>query len=115
TASDCRLSTDCRLPIVKLGYVAVVARAQEADVGSAMVAAHGERVAMVELEPVPFGATSTALVDEAAAIPVALVHSTPHGGRDVARGRGGIGVREPLAGRIRLGVAPSLEPLELLG
>jgi len=39
---------------------------------------------VVKLEPVPLGAPPTSAVDEAAAIPVALVHRAPHGGRYVA-------------------------------
>jgi len=51
---------------------------------------------MVELEPVSLGASSIALVDVAAAVPVALPHGTPDGGREVARGRGGISRSPPV-------------------
>jgi len=58
--------------------------ARETKVGWAVVSAHAKRVSMVELEPVSLGAASTALVDVAAAVAVALTHGTPDGGRDVA-------------------------------
>jgi hypothetical protein len=70
---------------------------------------------MVELEPIPFGATPAALVDVGAAFAVALAHGAPDGGGDVARGRGGVGARELRARSASLGVAPGFDPLELFG
>jgi hypothetical protein len=97
-----------------LGQVRVVSWANETKVGWAVVSAHAKRVSMVEFEAVSLGASATALVDVAAAVAVPLTHGTPDRGRDVARSRRGVSIREPLAGSARPGVTPGFDPFELL-
>ena len=80
-------AADRRVAVVVLGQVAVVGRAQEADVLGTVIPSHAEGVSVVELEPVPRGAASALLVDVTAAVAVALAHRTPDGGGDVARRR----------------------------
>jgi hypothetical protein len=72
--------------------MAIVSRAQEADVSGAVIAAHAEGMAVMELQPVPLGAATALPVDEATAVLVALAHSAAHGSRDVARRGRGVGV-----------------------
>ena len=107
-------------PVVELGEVAVVGWAQQADVLGAVIAAHAVGASVMELEPVPLGAASALLVDEAATLGVARAHGAAHGCRDVARWPGAVAVRDRLAGSGLagsgcLGEAPGLEPFELLG
>jgi hypothetical protein len=64
--------------------MAVVRRAQQAQVTGTVIAPHAKRALVVELEPVLFGAALSPLVDESAAAAVAFVHGASHRGGDVA-------------------------------
>jgi hypothetical protein len=97
-----------------LGQVLVVGVTHEEDVLRPVVPANAKGMSVVVLEPVALRATSTPLVYIAASVPVALVHRTPDRSGDVARGRGGIGLRQTLPGSARPGVALGFQPFELL-
>jgi len=101
--------------VVDLGQVPVVALARERDVGNRVVTAVAERAPVVELEPLARRAPSPRFVLVAALASVPLVHGSLHRGRDLARGGGGLALRERLPRRLSLGETPGFEPLELLG
>ena len=104
-----------RTPVVDLRQVQVVGLARERDPLRGVVTTHGNRVAVVEFEPVAGRAPSALFVDEATTASVPLVHGPADGGRDVARGGLRLGLREILAGGLRETEAAGLEPFELLG
>ena len=108
-------ASDRRLSVVVFRQIAVVGGAHQADVAGAVVSSHAEGMAVVELQPVPLAAAPPLLVDEAAAVLVALADRPAHGGRDVARRGCCVGLRERLSGSGGLGEAPGFEPLERLG
>ena len=89
--------------------------AHQADVLGPVVSAEAEGVKVVVLETVPLVAPPPRRVDVAASVPVTLAHRSPDGRGDVARGGGGVGLREALAGTARRGEAAGFEALELLG
>jgi hypothetical protein len=81
----CAASLDRCLSVIVLGEVAVVGWAQQADVLRAVISSHAVGASVVELEPLPLGAASALLVDEAASSCVARAHGASHGCRDAAR------------------------------
>jgi len=98
-----------------LGQVLVVAMTQETNLMRTVVPPKAKRVTVVVLEPMALGASSALLVHVAAPVSVALMHRTPDRGRDMARGRGGVGLQESPPGSARLRVAPGFESFEFLG
>jgi hypothetical protein len=98
-----------------LGEVEIVLDAHQADVLGPVVSAQAEGVKVVVLETVPLVAPPPRRIDVAASVSVTLAHRPADGRGDVARGGGGVGLREALAGMARRGEAAGLEPLELLG
>jgi hypothetical protein len=107
-----KMATDGRPAVVELGERAVVLRAEQADVHRAVIAAHAERQAVVELELLSLGAALALPVDEAAALAVALAHRAPHRGGNVAPATGCVGPRERLARSDRLSETPGFQPFE---
>jgi hypothetical protein len=77
-----------------------------------VIACHGERMPMVELEPPLLRAAPPLLVHEAAPRAVASVHRAAHRRRDVSRSAGRLGsiLLDPWS--FRPAEAPSFEPLE---
>ena len=86
-----------------------------ADVADRVVTAVAERAPVVELEPLARRASSPLFVLVAASASVPLVDGSLHRGRDLARGGGGLALRERLSRRLGSGETPGFEPLELLG
>jgi hypothetical protein len=72
--------------VVALGDEGVVGGAHEPDVRHAVLSAMAERVPVVEFDLVALLATSALLVHVAATASVSLIHGTPDGRGDVARG-----------------------------
>ena len=70
---------------------------------------------VVVFEPSALRASPALRVHVAASVSVALMHRPPDRGRNVPRGWGGIGLREPLPGSLRPGESLGFEPFELLG
>jgi hypothetical protein len=91
--------------VVDLRQVLVVRPAEKGDSVRGVVAAQGEGVTMVELEPVAGRAAAALLIHESAAASVPLVHGPADGGRDVARGGARFALGEAFAGRLRAGEA----------
>src|SRR5262245_41388692 len=96
-------------PVIQLGPVPVVGRAEEADVAWIVTASEGEGVPVVILEPVSLRASSSLRVDEAALAAVATVDDATDRGRDVPREA--VGPASPVPGRLRLRESSSLEAL----
>jgi hypothetical protein len=69
----------------------------------------------MKLEPVSLGAAPTLLVDEAAALGIALPDSAAHGRGDPARSRRRVRVRDAAAGSGGPAETLRLEPFEFLG
>jgi hypothetical protein len=87
--------------VVDLGQIGIVGPTNERDVLDGVVATAGERMTMVELEPVTRSAPLAVVVHVAAAASLAFVHGSPDGGRDKTRLGGSVGFRESLPGVLR--------------
>ena len=82
---------------IDVRQVLVVRPTEKGDPVRGVVAAQGEGVAMVVLEPVAGRAAPALLIHESATASVPLVHGPANGSRDVAGGRLYLCFREALA------------------
>jgi hypothetical protein len=100
--------------IVVLGQILIVGMTHEENVLQPVVTPEAIGMPVVALEAAALGATSTPLVHIPTSVPVALLDRTPDCRRDVARGRGAIGLGWTLRASARPGVALGFQPFELL-
>ena len=93
---------------------AIMRFTEQAKLRWPVIPAEAERIDMMVLQRVAFGASPALLVPVVALPAVPLTDRPPHRSRDVAGTGRCIGLLERLAGLVGLGEAAGLEPCELL-